>query len=254
LDLTGMAQIILDDVSVSFPIFSSHTRSIKTAVLSRVGGSVAAQNDTVIVHALRNVTLELKDGDRLGLVGHNGAGKTTFLRVVSRVYPPLSGTALIEGRVSSFTDITLGMEPESTGWDNIVFRCVFLGLTFAQAKEITPSIGAFSELGEYLDLPVRTYSAGMFIRLAFAISTAVQPDIVVMDEMIGAGDQNFIEKANKRMTDLLDKARIMVLASHHESILRQFCNLVLWLDKGQVKMIGPTHEVMVAYTASQRTT
>jgi ABC-type polysaccharide/polyol phosphate transport system ATPase subunit len=242
-----MARIALRDVSIEFPIFTSHTRSIKTAVFSRLGGSLASHNNTVIVQALKNVSVELTDGDRLGLIGHNGAGKTTFLRVVSGVYPPLVGSAIIDGRVSSFTDIALGMEPEATGWQNIIFRCVFLGLSFKEARRLSPSIGEFSELGEYLDLPVRTYSAGMFVRLAFAISTAVQPDVVVMDEMIGAGDQRFIEKAQKRLAALLENAHILVLASHSEPIIRQFCNKVLWLEKGCVKLIGPVDDVMTAY-------
>jgi len=242
-----MARISLRNVSIAFPIFSSHTRSIKTAVFSRLGGRIAAHNDTVTVQALTNISLELRDGDQVGIVGHNGAGKTTFLRVVAGVYPPLSGEAAIEGKVSSFTDIALGMDPEATGWQNIIFRCIFLGLTFAAARKLAPSIGEFSELGEYLDLPVRTYSTGMFMRLAFAISTAVQPDIVVMDEMIGAGDQRFIDKAKKRIAELLERARILVLASHSEPIIRAFCNKALWLEKGQIKMLGPVDEVLRAY-------
>src|SRR5262245_56165567 len=183
-----MAFISLDGVSIAFPIFTSTTRSLKTAVFSRLGGTLAAHDNTVIVEALKNISLNLTDGDRLGLVGHNGAGKTSLLRVIAGVYPPLVGRAMIEGKVSSFTDITLGMDPEATGWENIVFRCVFMGMTFAEARAVSPAIGEFSELGEFLDLPVRTYSGGMFLRLAFAISTTVQPDILVMDEMIGAGD------------------------------------------------------------------
>lgn len=245
-----MAKITVRDVSITFPIFSNHTRSLKTVVLSHLGGSLAEHNRTVVVKALRNISLELNDGDRLGIVGHNGAGKTTFLRLVSRVYPPVEGSIEIEGKVSSFTDIALGMDPESTGWQNIIFRCVFLGLSFAEARELAPSIGEFSELGEYLDLPVRTYSSGMFIRLAFAISTAVQPDIVVMDEMIGAGDQSFIDKARKRVDQLLQRARILILASHSEPIIRGFCNKVLWLEKGAVRMLGTTDEVMTGYLQS----
>jgi len=242
-----MARIALRDVTIAFPIFSSHTRSIRTAVFSRLGGSLAAHNDTVIVRALVNISLDLVDGDRLGLVGTNGAGKTTFLRVVSGVYPPLSGEAVIEGKVSSLTDIGLGMDPEATGWQNIVFRCVFLGLTFAEARALATSIGEFSELGAYLDLPVRTYSNGMFLRLAFAISTAVQPDIVVMDEMIGVGDENFIQKAQRRIDDLLKRTRILVLASHSQPIIRRFCNKVLWLEHGHVKMVGSVDDVLLAY-------
>jgi ABC-type polysaccharide/polyol phosphate transport system ATPase subunit len=244
-----MARVVLNAINVSFPIYTSQTRSVKAAMFTRLGGALGSHNDTVVVHALRGITLELGDGDRLGLVGHNGAGKTSFLRVVAGVYPPRSGDALIEGRVSSFTDVTLGMEPESTGWQNIIFRCVFLGLTFAQARALAPAIGEFSELGDYLNLPVRTYSTGMFLRLGFAISTSVMPDIVVMDEMIGTGDQDFIAKARKRLSEMLESSRILVLASHDEEIIQTFCNKVLWLDKGQIKMLGPVKDVMAAYAA-----
>ena len=247
-----MASITLQGVNISFPIFTSNTRSIKTAVFSRLGGTLASHNNTVIVHALKDVSVNLANGDRLGLVGHNGAGKTSFLRVVAGVYPPLVGTIFIEGKVSSFTDLTLGMDMEATGWQNIIFRCVFLGLTFAEAKALAPSIGEFSELGEYLDLPVRTYSTGMFVRLAFAISTSILPDIVVMDEMIGTGDLAFIDKAQTRLTKLLERAQILVLASHSEPIIRAFCNKVLWLDKGRVQMIGPVDEVLSAYLSSMQ--
>jgi ABC-type polysaccharide/polyol phosphate transport system ATPase subunit len=249
-----MARIALRGVTVAFPIFSSHTRSIRTAVLSRLGGSLAAHNDTVIVRALVNISLDLADGDRLGLVGANGAGKTTFLRVISGVYPALDGEVIVEGKVTSFTDIGLGMDLEASGWQNIIFRCVFLGLTFAQAKALAPSIGEFCELGAYLDLPVRTYSTGMFLRLAFAISTAVRPDIIVMDEMIGAGDESFIQKAQKRIGELLEHARILVLASHSQPIIRNFCNKVLWLDHGEVRMLGLVDDVLLAYDRTARAT
>ena len=136
-----MASITLQGVNISFPIFTSNTRSIKTAVFSRLGGTLASHNNTVIVHALKDISINLANGDRLGLVGHNGAGKTSFLRVVAGVYPPLVGTIFIEGKVSSFTDLTLGMDMEATGWQNINFRCVFLGLTFAEAKALAPTNG-----------------------------------------------------------------------------------------------------------------
>jgi ABC-type polysaccharide/polyol phosphate transport system ATPase subunit len=246
-----MARILLDHANVRFPIFSTRTRSVRAAVFTRLGGNIEAHDRTMSVEAMRDLSLELKDGDRLGVVGHNGAGKTTFLRVVSGVYPPVSGRVEIEGKISSFTDITLGMEPEATGWQNIIFRCVFLGLTFKQAQDLAPRIAEFSELGDYLALPVRTYSSGMFVRLAFSISTAVQPDIMVMDEMIGAGDQAFMEKAQTRLEELMTKARIMVLSSHDETIVRRFCTTTLWLEKGRAKMLGPTPEVMDAYRAAR---
>src|SRR5262249_25735272 len=245
-DLGAMARVAFHDVTVAFPIFTPHTRSIKTAVLTRLGGSLAAHNDTVVVQALLNISLDLVDGDRLGLIGSNGAGKTTFLRVVSGVYPPLTGEAVIEGKVSSFTDIGLGMDLEATGWQNIIFRCVFFGLTFAEAMALAPLCCDFCEPGGYLYLPVRTYSTGMFVRLAFAISTAVQPDVVIMDEMIGAGDQSFIQKAQKRIEDLLERTRILVLASHSMPIIRNFCSKVLWLARGEAKMLGSGVDVLAA--------
>jgi ABC-type polysaccharide/polyol phosphate transport system ATPase subunit len=242
-----MATIILDKVTVAFPIFNSRTRSVRTSLFTKLGGQIEEHNRTMMVQALTDISLSLNDGDRLGLIGHNGAGKTTFLRLISGVYPPLSGSALVEGKVSSFTDITLGMEPEATGWDNIIFRCVFLGLSFKEASALAPSIAEFSELGEFLDLPVRTYSTGMFLRLAFAISTAVQPDIIIMDEMISAGDQSFIDKASARITSLLERASILVLASHGEQIIRSFCNKLLWLDKGKIRMLGDVNDVFDTY-------
>jgi ABC-type polysaccharide/polyol phosphate transport system ATPase subunit len=245
-----MALIRLKNVTVSYPIFTQHTQSLKTALLSRLGGTIANYNDTVIVQALNNLNLELKDGDRLGIVGPNGAGKTTLLRVASRVYEPQSGTVEIEGSVSCFTDLTLGMDPEATGWENIIFRCIFMGLTFTEARQISPSIADFCELGDYLNMPVRTYSAGMFIRLAFAISTSIQPDIIIMDELIGAGDAQFFRKAQKRLEDLLGSTKILVIASHSEKIIADLCNKALWLEHGCVKEFGPAEDVVGQYLKS----
>jgi ABC-type polysaccharide/polyol phosphate transport system ATPase subunit len=244
-----MARVCLQDVSVEFPIYTPHTRALKSSIFTGLGGRLAAHNETVIGRALEDITLDLKDGDRLGLIGHNGAGKTTLLRVISSVYPPVSGKVEVFGRLASYTDMALGMDPEATGWQNIVFRCVFMGLTFAEAKALSPSIAEFSELGPYLDLPVRTYSSGMYLRLAFAITTAVLTDIVVMDEMIGAGDAQFVEKTQQRVGTLLGKARILVLASHSQQIIRDFCTTVAWLENGRIRMFGPAAEILPAYTA-----
>lgn len=246
-----MAHIRLKDVSISYPIFNSHSRSLRTAVFSKLGGSVVSHNQTVLVEAIKWLTLDLEDGDRLALLGHNGAGKTTLLRALAGVYPPQSGTIDINGRISSFTDITLGMDTEATGWDNIIFRCAFMGLSFKEARELAPSIAEFSELGEFLDMPVRTYSSGMFVRLAFAISTSIEPDIVIMDEMIAAGDAQFIEKARARIEKILGNASIFVIASHDVAITRQFCKRALWLEKGVAKALGPVDEVTQAYIASR---
>ena len=156
----------------------------------------------------------------------------------------------IEGSISSFTDMTLGMDPKLTGWENIIFRCVFLGLSFREAKRLSPAIAEFSDLGNYLDLPTRTYSSGMFLRLAFAISTSIEPDILIMDEMISAGDAQFIAKAERRLRELVDKANILVLASHDMKIIQQMCNKVAWLEHGDFKQFGPPEVVMAAYAAA----
>jgi len=245
-----MARIKLDNVTIEYPIFTSHTRSLKTALIGRLGGTLAKFHDTIIVRALDNITLELGEGDRLGLVGHNGAGKTTFLRVAAGIYEPQRGSVDIEGSISSLTDITLGMDPEATGWENIIFRCIFMGLTFAEARERSPSIAEFSELGDFLNMPVRTYSSGMFLRLAFAISTSIYPDILIMDEMVSAGDAQFMTKAQARLTDLIGKTKILIIASHNTNVITTLCNKVLWLKHGHIKMFGPVHEVIKEFSAS----
>ena len=248
-----MAHINLQKVVVDFPIVNSSSQSLQLRLLQALGGKLTSHHHTVVVRALDGIDLDLKDGDRLGLIGHNGSGKTTLLRVFAGVYPPERGSIAIDGTISSFTDITLGMDPESTGWENIIFRCTFMGLSFEEAKRLSPAIAEFSELGNYLELPTRTYSSGMFLRLAFAISTSIEPDILIMDEMIAAGDSQFIEKAKRRLHLLIDKANILALASHDMNLIRNICNKVVWLEHGAIKQFGPPDVVTAAYsTASMR--
>jgi ABC-type polysaccharide/polyol phosphate transport system ATPase subunit len=245
-----MSAIRLTNVTVDFAIHNSSSLSAQLHLFSKLGGKIAASKQAVVVRALNGVNLEFQKGDRIGIIGHNGAGKTTLLRVVAGVYEPTGGTIAIDGRLSSFTDITLGMDPEATGLDNIIFRCVFMGLSFAQARRLLPSIAEFSELGEYLNLPVRTYSTGMYLRLAFAISTSIDPEIIIMDEMIGGGDASFIAKAQARLSQLLDRVEILILATHDAEIMRALCNRVVWLDHGEVREVGPLEEVMSHYRAT----
>jgi ABC-type polysaccharide/polyol phosphate transport system ATPase subunit len=242
-----MARIHLNHVVVDFPIVNASSQSLQLRLYQVLGGKLTSHHRTVVIRALDGLDLELEDGDRLGLIGRNGSGKTTLLRVLAGVYQPSVGSASIEGSISSFTDLTLGMDPEATGWENILFRCAFMGLTFAEARRLSPAIAEFSELGDYLDLPTRTYSSGMFLRLAFAISTSIEPDILIMDEMIGAGDSQFMEKAQRRLKELVDKANILALASHDMKIIRQVCNKVIWLEQGVVREFGATEAVLKAY-------
>lgn len=239
--------ISLNDAHVSFPVYNSTTRSIRHALYEKLGGKVVAHRNTVMVDALRGITLDIKNGERVGLVGHNGAGKTTLLRVLARVYPPTAGSAKIVGQISALTDLSLGMDLEATGKENILYRCVFMGMTMDEAKEAQPKIAEFSELEQFLDLPVRTYSRGMFMRLAFSISTNMVPDILILDELIGAGDASFREKAANRITKLLEDSRILVLSSHSIGIVKKNCDRVIWLEKGQVKDDGPAKRVLLDY-------
>ena len=242
-----MARINLKDVVVDFPIVNASSQSLQLRLFQSLGGKLTSHHKTVVVRALDGVDLALGDGDRLGIIGHNGSGKTTLLRVLAGVYLPGEGSATIEGSISSFTDLTLGMDPELTGWENIIFRCAFMGMSFQEAKRRSPAIAEFSGLGEYLNLPTRTYSSGMFLRLAFAISTSVEPEILIMDEMISAGDSEFIEKAERRLREIVDKANILALASHDMRVIQKVCNKVVWLEHGTIKQFGPPERIVQAY-------
>ena len=247
-----MASIDLHDVSVGFPVFSSHTRSLRGVLANRLGGDLATGQNTVLVKALDGVSVSFRDGDRVALIGHNGSGKTTLLRVLAGVYPPAGGDISIAGNVSAFTDVTLGMDMEANGWDNIVFRSVFLGMDFEAARALMPKVAEFTQLGHYLDMPVRTYSTGMLLRLAFAIATSIDPDILLMDEIISAGDPAFIEQAMARIRGLLERTKITIIASQLPTILELFCNKALWLEHGRVLAMGEAGPILAKYLASQK--
>jgi ABC-type polysaccharide/polyol phosphate transport system ATPase subunit len=242
-----MAHIELKNVAVDFPIVNASSQSLQLRLFQSLGGQLTSHHKTVVVRALDGVDLALTDGDRLGIIGQNGSGKTTLLRVLAGVYLPGHGSVTIEGSISSFTDLTLGMDLESTGWENIIFRCAFMGMSFREAKQRSPAIAEFSGLGEYLNLPTRTYSTGMFLRLAFAISTSIEPEILIMDEMVSGGDAQFIEKAQQRLLELVGKANILALASHDMKIIQRICNKVAWLEHGTIKQAGSPECVVQAY-------
>ncbi|MCJ8151398.1 ABC transporter ATP-binding protein [Shinella sedimenti] len=246
-----MASILVEDVSLNYPIYDAGGRSLKSAIIQTVGAKMATNSGRVEVEALRDISLNLKDGDRLGIVGHNGAGKTTLLRVLGGAYEPPKGRVLIDGTVSSLTDITMGMDMDATGRENVRLRCVFLGMSYSEAARHSDEIAEFSELGSFLDLPIRTYSTGMLVRLAFAASTASRPQILIMDEMIGAGDAAFAEKAKARVNEYVENASILVLASHNDGILRTFCNQAILLDQGRITFAGSVDEVLERYHAEK---
>lgn len=202
---------------------------------SATGGRVAtASRDIVVIEALKNVSLEIRPGDRVGIMGHNGAGKTSLLRMLAGIYEPTSGRVSVEGKVSSLLDVTLGMDFEATGHENILLRGLMLGLSVDQIKELTPSIVEFSGLGDFLDVPVRTYSSGMVLRLAFSIITSAPAEILLMDEWLSVGDADFVGRAEQRLKELVRGANILVLASHSREVIQHLCNVHVTMEHGEI--------------------
>lgn len=231
-----MTRIRLENVSVELPVFGAHSRSLKNRIISAAtGGRLAKEAGVTCVRALSNVTLDLRAGDRVGLWGHNGAGKTTLLRVLAGAYAPTSGTVTIAGEVTSLIDLALGMEQEATGRENIALRLMMMGRSPLLARDLIEEVHAFSGLGDFLELPIRTYSSGMLMRLAFAISTAVEPEILLMDEWLSVGDEAFVAKAEERLESLLQRTQILVIASHSRELLERRCNRILRLEHGEVR-------------------
>jgi ABC-type polysaccharide/polyol phosphate transport system ATPase subunit len=236
---------------VDFPIYGS-TKSFRTELLKRATGGLIRREGRnrgrVSVRALEGVSLKLEHGDRLGLIGHNGAGKSTLLRVLAGVYAPAAGRVATEGRVSALLNTAPGLDSEDTGFENIITCGLFLGMSRSELKAKTAEIAEFTELGDYLNLPVRTYSAGMVMRLIFAIATAIDPEILLLDEGLSAGDARFAERAEKRVDGLVERSSILVIASHAESLIRTMCNRAILLDSGRVVAAGNVDEVIETYT------
>jgi len=244
-----MAHIELQGVGVEFPVYHASTRSLKNRLIGRMslGGRIgedAARR--VCVKALNGVSLAFDHGDRVALLGANGAGKSTLLRVLAGVYEPIRGRVQREGRVASLFDVGLGLDPESTGYENILLRGIFLGMNRREIRARRDAIADFTELGDYLAMPLRTYSSGMMLRLAFAVSTHVDAEILLMDEWIGAGDAAFTKKAQARLTELVEGAAILVLASHSEELVRRTCNKAVLLKQGTIARVGSVDEVLKA--------
>ncbi|HEY8374115.1 MAG TPA: ABC transporter ATP-binding protein [Pseudonocardiaceae bacterium] len=242
-----MVSIDVHNACVDFPIFDAKTRSLKKAFLGKVGGKIGTDSKVPVIEALRDITLSLRHGDRVGLVGHNGAGKSTLLRLLSGIYEPTRGHARVVGRVAPVFDLGVGMDPEISGYENIIIRGLFLGMTRKQMEARVDEIAEFTELGDFLSMPLRTYSTGMRIRLALGVVTSIDPEILLLDEGIGAVDAAFLEKARARLHDLVKRSGILVFASHSDEFLMELCNTAIWMDHGQIKMQGGLREVLTAY-------
>jgi ABC-type polysaccharide/polyol phosphate transport system ATPase subunit len=245
-----MARIELDRVSLTFRVRKNIRLTLKEFLIGQMFRR--DRNPVMEVRALQEVTLRIDKGDRVGIIGHNGAGKSTLLKVLAGIYPPSHGRRLVEGRISSLFDIALGFEAEATGWENIAYRSYLQGETARSVRAKREAIAEFSELGDFLSMPVRYYSAGMLVRLAFSIATAIDPEILLIDEVLSVGDMAFQHKARGRMEEMMARAHLMVVVSHELSSLEKLCNVGVWMDHGRVVRTGPVREVIDAYTASVR--
>ena len=242
-----MPSISIKNLSLDFPIYDS-IRSFRRALFNNwIGGQVSKISQKPMVTALESVNLELKEGDRLGLIGHNGAGKSTLLKVLAGVYTPSRGHVHIDGKISSLLSTGLGMCDDDSGYENIYNTFMLMGMNKRKISSLTEAISEFTELGGFLEFPIKTYSAGMKMRLAFAIATSIEPEVLLIDEIIGAGDAYFVQKSQNRIMELIKKSNILVIASHSDSIIQQMCNKAALFQHGRLVMLGEVNEVLDFY-------
>ncbi len=246
-----MSKVVFTKVNLRLPIYNSASRSFASKLLNAIsiGKLDKDAKGHISVHALADISFSLQDGDRLGVIGGNGAGKSTLLRVIAEIYPPTEGFVEIEGTLGSLIDISLGINPEATGRENVFTRGTLLGLSKSFISEKFDEIVEFSELNEFIDMPVRTYSSGMLMRLGFSISTILKPEILLMDEWLAVGDEKFRRKAELRLQAIFETTRILILASHSRELIEGTCNKALWLENGKMKMFGSVSDVCEKYFA-----
>jgi lipopolysaccharide transport system ATP-binding protein len=231
-----MSHIVAHNIVVEFPLYTNTSRNLKHTILhATTGGRLARSAGAgIVIKALDDLSFTFNEGDRIGLTGHNGSGKTTLLRILAGAYEPVSGILEVRGRISSLLDISMGMDHDATGYENIFLRGIVMGMKPREIRKKIPEIAEFTGLGEYLEMPMRTYSSGMKLRLAFAVSTSVNADIIIMDEWLSVGDQEFQEKASRRLSTLLDNAAIFVMASHSPELIARLCNRGIRLEHGRI--------------------
>jgi ABC-type polysaccharide/polyol phosphate transport system ATPase subunit len=249
----AVASIILENVTLDYPIYGASSRSFRSTIFAHTGGLIkqqGARHQRIVVRALENISFQLEHGDRLGLIGHNGAGKSTLLRLLAGVYEPVSGRLVVEGRMSPLFNTSPGLDGDDTGYENIRTCGMYLGMSKAELARKTPEITESCELGNYLALPVRTYSQGMVTRLGFAIATALDPDILLLDEGLSAGDARFAHRAEQRMTALIARSSILVIASHSTGLIHDVCTKAALMESGRIVALGPVDEVIARYAAS----
>ncbi len=256
-----MASVDVAGLSIQFPIYHANSRSLKRSLMDAASGALGGRGGgprgtsrlgedrqhRVVVQALRDVSFALRSGDRLGLVGRNGAGKTTLLRALAGIYEPVVGRVRIAGRLGVLLDTSLGMNPELTGRENILLRGLYFGLTRPEIGRLEEDVREFANLAEFMDLPLRFYSGGMVVRLAFAMATAIRPQVLLMDEWFLAGDADFMIRAQARLEAMVRGAEILVLSSHAASVMQKWCDRVIWMDQGRIVQDGAATPVLEAY-------
>ena len=242
------AHIEVSGLNLKFPLYHASGRSLKKVVFSTVAGRMGSDDKhRVVVEALRDINFSVRAGERIGLIGHNGAGKTTLLRTLAGIYEPVDGRVSVRGKLNALLDASLGMNMDLTGRENIQLRGLYSGLQAVEIGRLEEDVQDFAELGNFIDLPMRTYSSGMVIRLGFALATAIRPQILLMDEWFLAGDAVFIEKAKHRLEQMVRDAEILVLSSHNDVVVQAWCTRVLWMDQGRIVRDGPPEDVLAAY-------
>lgn len=243
-----MIEIKLKNVSLSYPIYGTDARSLKTTMINiATGGRLERDCRRCSVQALTDITFNLQQGDCLALIGHNGAGKSSLLKVLAKIYEPTVGSISVKGRVNCLFDIMMGMDQELNGYENIKLRGLILGLKQREIQDLIPRVEEFAELGEFMKVPIKTYSSGMKVRLAFGIIVNIFSEILLIDEIVNVGDARFMVKAKEYMKSLVHESDIMVLSSHDTQLIREFCNKAIWLEKGEIKHFGNLEEVLKLY-------
>ncbi len=240
-----MARVLMEDVSLTFRVRQNQVITLKEFLVGQMFRR--SVNPFMEVKALKEVSFEVTKGERIGILGHNGAGKSTLLKMLAGIYRPTSGKRTVDGKISSLFDIHLGFEPEANGWENIAYRSYLQGETPTTLKDKVQAIAEFTELGDFLNMPVRYYSAGMLVRLAFSIATAIDPEVLLVDEVLAAGDLSFQQKALKRMREMMNRAQLVIMVSHDLNSIRELCTRAIWMERGTVKQVGPVADVIRAY-------
>jgi ABC-2 type transport system ATP-binding protein/lipopolysaccharide transport system ATP-binding protein len=244
-----MAFLHAERLFLDYPVYNVNVRSLRGQMAAFGSGGVLrrSQGNTATVEALRGIDLSLQDGDRLGLIGRNGAGKTTLLKTLAGIYQPTSGRVRRQGKLATLFDVGLGMDEDASGYENIRLMALLAGLSEKDIQKLVPEVAEFTELGDFLEMPLRTYSAGMRMRLAFTVATQRDPEILLMDEVFGAGDAFFALKAEQRVISMLERSCILVFSSHSEALIQRFCNKAIWLERGEIKASGEVPTVLNAY-------